>query len=403
MKFKPVNPDLISDDPREFVSRTEEEFQRVSDNKRTMLNLQSGGVDSTATGLLGYRALGNKFRGIHLETGFMRDGECKEVLWDLNSKCNLPVIYRDLSEDFLTSVINAGKNAEKKREAFSETYFRVALNLAKEFDAEILGQGTIKPDWIESNAGIKRQHNVVTDRWMKRYEEKGIIIAEPLYHLFKPQVRGILRWFGVNEELAKRQPLPGPGLSVRLPGQVTKDKVKTLKKLDSIVTPELESSMEVYRSQGKDVQYFAALMDAKTEKIEISSEYAGIKISNPMVAEDRVTGMVEGKRTYKKLLLFNSKPEYPIPIEQFSKASREIIEKNEDIGRCAVVLRENDKGDYIGLIRAITTKDFTKAEAAEPPASFVHVTAGRVMNAIPQIRILAYDITDKPPSTIEYE
>jgi len=88
MKFKPFNPDLISDDPREFVSRTEEEFQRVSDNKRTMLNLQSGGVDSTATGLLGYGALGNKFRGIHLVTGFMRDGECKEVLWDLNSKCN---------------------------------------------------------------------------------------------------------------------------------------------------------------------------------------------------------------------------------------------------------------------------------------------------------------------------
>lgn len=410
MKFIPFDPyghglDLSYEkDVSYFVRNTEDHFKYASKNKRKVLALMSGGVDSTACGLLAHRALGaSKFNGVHFEHGFMREGECKEVLWDLNSRCNIPVTYRDLSKEFLPRVIDAGKDAEEKRKAVSETYFEVARKLANEFDADIILHGTIRPDWEETEGGIKTQHNVVTERWKKRFEDDWIMVAEPLYYLYKPDSRNILRYFNMPSSVSERQPFPGPGLAVRDIGQVSENSLGVLRKLDSIVTSGLEPSMKVYRDQGKDVQYFAALMDARTENVEIPSECSGIKISNPRVAKDKVTGMVENKRTYKSLLLFNSKPEYPIPIEPFAKASCEIIEKNKDIGRCAVVLRERDEGDYIALARAITTKNFKTAEVAEPPASFVHITANQIMNAIPQIRTLAYDVTPKPPATIEFE
>lgn len=410
MKFTPFNPhghglDLnYEKDVSYFIRSTEDSFKNASKNRRKVLALMSGGVDSTACGLLAHRALGaSKFNGVHFEHGFMREGECKEVLWDLNSRCNIPVTYRDLSKEFIPRVIDAGKDAEEKRKAVSETYFEVAHRLTNEFDADILLHGTIRPDWEETEGGIKRQHNVVTERWMKKFQDDLIMVAEPLYYLYKPDSRNILRYFGMPSSISERQPFPGPGLAVRNIGQVSGDSLSVLRKLDSIVTPGLEPSMNVYRKQGKDVQYFAALMDAKTENVEIPSECSGIKISNPRVAKDKVTGMVNGKRTYKNLLLFNSKPEYPIPIEPFVKASCEIIEKNKDIGRCAVVLAERDYGKYIALTRAITTKDFKTAEVAEPPAGFAYMTVNQIMNSIPEIVAVAYDITPKPPGTIEYE
>jgi GMP synthase (glutamine-hydrolysing) len=404
MKFTPANPFETRDGEDEFILRTDQEFERVARYGKKAVGLISGGADSTSSGILAHNVLGPRFHGVLIETAFMRKGECKDVLWYLNSACKLPVVYKDLSGEFLPRVINAGKDSEKKREAFSEAYFEAAYKLANEFEAEIIVQGTIKPDVVESESGIKRQQNVLTEKWIRRYDAEGIIVAEPVLNLYKPHSRRILRHYGIPEDITGREPFPGPGLSVRIVGQVTPEKLEILKEADAIATPVLRHYTKEFVK--KDSQCICAIMDNKTKTVDVDPKYfEGMK--NPRLTEDKVTGMVENKRTYTDMLLIDS----PADVSYLSPASERFIEENlgKGIGRVAVLVEEfNAYGKFNLFLRPVLTEKFETAQV--PPIARPHLSmiSHALKSNIPakylfDVAGVYYDVTPKPPGTIEYE
>ncbi|MEM5778119.1 MAG: hypothetical protein QXD43_00745 [Candidatus Aenigmatarchaeota archaeon] len=409
MKFNPVMIPKIEtyEDASEFTYKTKKEFERVSEKRRIALSLQSGGVDSTTCGIIAYEALGPKlFRGIHFEHGGMRKGECKEVLWNLNSECKLPVTYKDFSEIFMKNVINAGKDSEEKRRAVSETYFNVALNLAKENEADILIHGTIKPDWLETERKIKRQHNVIPDYWKNLFEDEGIIIAEPLYHLYKPDVRNLLRYYRVPSSITERKPFLGPGLYCRAVGQVSEEKMEILREADSILMPSLENYAKRFTEKSnKDFQCLCAIMDNKTNVIDIDTKW--FNTPEGLITEDKVTGMKENKRTYTNMLLIDS----PHEISYLSKTSEKFVNENLDkgIGRVAVQIEKfHSDGEYNLILRSIITDKFTKAQVMPIEKSVLQSMSKNLEEVLIKpyfwkIAGVYYDVTPKPPATIEFE
>lgn len=404
MKFYPAKSFDTEDEFYDFLLRTDGEFKRIGRYGKEAIGLLSGGADSTASGILAYNALGPRFHGIHIETAFMRKGECEDVLWNLNSGCKLPVVYKDLSDEFLTRVMHAGKDAEEKRAAFSDTYFEVARKLANEFEAEIIVQGTIAPDVVESKGGIKRQQNVLTEKWLERYDAEGIIIAEPLLNVYKPQSRYILKHHRIPENLTERDPFPGPGLSVRIVGQVTPEKLDILKEADAIVKPLLKNYTKEFVK--KDYQCICAIMNNKTKDADVNPKYFR-DMKNPQITEDKVTGMVENKRTYTNMLLIDS----PTDVSYLSLASEKFIKENLDkgIGRVSVLVEElNADGKYNIFLRPILTDNFTTAQI--PPISRSNlslVSSALKLNLPDEYRFniagIYYDVTNKPPATIEFE
>jgi GMP synthase (glutamine-hydrolysing) len=404
MKFYPAKSFDTEDEFDDFLLRTDCELKRIARYGKEAVGLISGGADSTSSGILAHNVLGPRFHGVHIETAFMRKGECKDVLWYLNSACKLPVVYKDLSDEFLPRVIDAGKDSEKKREAFSEAYFEVARKLANEFEAEIIVQGTIKADVIESEGGIKRQQNVLTEKWLKRYDAEGIIVAEPLLNLYKPQSRHILRHYGIPEDITGREPFPGPGLSVRIVGQVTPEKLEILKEADAIATPVLKHYTKEFVK--KDSQCICAIMDNKTKDVDVDPKYFG-DMKNSRVTEDKVTGMVENKRTYTNMLLIDS----PTDVSYLSLASERFIKENLDkgIGRVAVLVEElNADGKYNIFLRPILTEKFETAQVPPIARPDIKKISYALRSNLPDkyrfdVAGVYYDITPKPPATIEFE
>jgi len=403
MKFVPAES-FETHEIDDFILRTEQEFNKVARYGKKAVGLISGGADSTASGILAHNALGPRFYGVHAETAFMRKGECKDVLWYLNSACKLPVVYKDLSNEFLLRVIDAGKDSEKKREAFSETYFEVVNKLANEFEAEVIVQGTIAPDVIESEAGIKRQQNVLTEKWLKRYDSEGIIVSEPLLNVYKPQSRAILRHYGIPEYISEREPFPGPGLSVRVVGQVNTEKLQILKEADAIVVPELKRYIKEFVE--KDSQCICTIMDNKTKDVDVDPKYFR-NMKNPRVTEDKVTGIVNNKRTYTSMLLIDS----PKDVSFLSRASEKFIKENLDkgIGRVSVLVEElNPDEKYNIFLRPILTERFETAKV--PPITRFNIKkiSNTLVSKIPNkylsnIAGVYYDVTPKPPATVEME
>jgi len=410
MKFYPAKSFDTEDEFDDFLLRTDGELKRIGRYGKEAIGLLSGGADSTSSGILAHTVLGPRLHGVHIETAFMRKGECKDVLWYLNSACRLPVVYKDLSDEFLPRVIDAGKDSEKKREAFSETYFEAARKLANEFEAEIIVQGTIKPDVVESEGGIKRQQNVLTEKWLKRYDAEGIIVAEPLLNLYKPQSRHILRHYSIPEEITGREPFPGPGLSVRIVGQVTPEKLEILKEADAIVTPVLKYYTKKFVK--KDSQCICAIMDNKTEEIGASSatdiECLKDRQNPPRITRDKVTGMVEGKRTYTNMLLVDSPLVEPLSLID---VSNRIVKENLDkgIGRVAVLVEElNADGKYNIFLRPVLTEKFETAQVPPIERPNLKMISYALKSKIPAEYLLDvagvyYDVTPKPPATIEFE
>ncbi len=402
MSFEPVKKYT---GPEEFVEETVERI-RYAVADETVLGFLSGGIDSTTCGKLAVKALGERgFRGRHFDHGGMRKDEWKDVIYYLNNGCGIPTSFHDYSETFLKAVMEAGADAEKKREVVSKTYFDLALKEAKMFDAKFFIHGTIEPDWLEtSTLKLKRQHNVLLEEQKKRFKEEGIEVIEPLYYLRKPQVREVARYLGLPSEVTERKPFPGPGLYCRAIGQVTVEKMEVLREVDALVRPKLEevtASMLRYSSQeDMDYQCLCALVDNKTNKIEIEV-HPDVDIEDPRVTEDKVTGMIEGKRSYTKLLLFDSWDETKDLIDY----SEEIIKDNinKGIGRCATLLWRGDpRGKYLVILRSILTKDFTTAQVTPIPRDILRDDIASEIR-MREIAGVYYDITPKPPATIEFE
>ena len=302
---------------------------QVQDNK-VLLGL-SGGVDSSVTAALLHEAIGSKLVCVFVDNGLLRKGEAEEVMNTFKENMNLNVIKSDSEEVFLRHLKGIA-DPEQKRKIIGRTFIDV-------FDAEatklkgihFLAQGTIYPDVIESSGSeskearvIKSHHNVGG-----LPEEMKMKLVEPLRDLFKDEVRRMGVELGLSPEMLNRHPFPGPGLGVRILGDITKEKTSILKEADHIFIEELIKA-DLYKTVS---QAFAVYLPIKS------------------------VGVVGDERRY---------------------------------------------AEVIGL-RAVETVDFMTARWAHLPYEFLENVSSRIVNEIEEVSRVVYDISSKPPATIEWE
>ena len=229
------------------------------------INALSGGVDSSTVTMLGHQALGGNLKTCFIENGLMRESE-SEMVASLFRKLGVTVEIIDAREEFL-SALKGITDPEEKREAITQTFYKgVFGRIVRESQAKYLLQGTILTDVDETVAGIKRQHNVFEQLGIDPQEAFGYRILEPLIQLRKDGVRKVGSALGLPSELFARIPFPGPALAARIIGEVTDERLKTVRKATTIVE-------DILKDTGA-FQYMAILH------------------------EDRVTGMVGGKREF---------------------------------------------------------------------------------------------------------
>ena len=322
-----VNPDWKMDDL--LQDRIQEIKDMVKDNK-VLLGL-SGGVDSSVTAALLHKAIGKKLVCVFVDNGLLRKGEADEVMNTFKENMNLNVIKSDSEELFLRH-LEGIEDPEQKRKVIGRTFidvFDAEANKLKEI--KFLAQGTIYPDVIESSGSeskearvIKSHHNVGG-----LPEEMNMELVEPLRDLFKDEVRKLGVELGLPSEVLNRHPFPGPGLGVRILGEVTKEKTSILKEADHIFIEELIKA-DLYKMVS---QAFAIFLPIKS------------------------VGVVGDERRY---------------------------------------------AEVIGL-RAVETVDFMTARWAHLPYDFLEHVSNRIVNEIEQVSRVVYDISSKPPATIEWE
>ena len=250
--------------PEKFISeRTQEIRDAVGGD--IAINALSGGVDSSVVTMLGHLALGRKLRTVFVENGLMREGEAEQV-YNLFKNLGVEVEIVDAREEFFDA-LKGITDPEEKREAITQTFNRnVFGRIVRESDAKYLLQGTILTDIDETVAGIKRQHNVFEQLGIDPQDAFGYKILEPLIRLRKEGVRKVGEAVGLPSELFARIPFPGPALAARIIGEVTPERIDTVRKATVVVERLLKASGAF--------QYLAILH------------------------EDRVTGMRDGKREF---------------------------------------------------------------------------------------------------------
>tara|TARA_A100000164_G_scaffold349756_1_gene352962 strand:- start:38 stop:1603 length:1566 start_codon:yes stop_codon:yes gene_type:complete len=314
--------DLIS-------NRIDEIKKQVKDNK-VLLGL-SGGVDSSVTAALLHQAIGNKLVCVFVDNGLLRKGEAEEVMETFKENMNLNVIKSDSEEVFLRH-LKGIHDPEQKRKIIGRTFIDVFDTEATKLkDIHFLAQGTIYPDVIESSGSeskearvIKSHHNVGG-----LPDEMKMELVEPLRDLFKDEVRKMGVELGLALEMLNRHPFPGPGLGVRILGEITKEKTSILKEADHIFIQELIKA-DLYN---KVSQAFAVYLPIKS------------------------VGVVGDERRY---------------------------------------------AEVIGL-RAVESVDFMTARWAHLPYEFLEHVSNRIVNEIEEVSRVVYDISSKPPATIEWE
>jgi GMP synthase (glutamine-hydrolysing) len=299
-----------------FISKSIAEIKTLAGNDKVVMAL-SGGVDSSVCAVLAARAIGDNLIPIYIDTGLMRKGETERIR-TLFSTIHLQIV--DAGDEFLAS-LKGITDPEAKRMAIGERFIRVFEREAKKVGAKCLLQGTIYPDRIESEGGIKSHHNV---GGMPLHMEFTKVI-EPIRDLYKDEVREVAGALGMPKEIQHRMPFPGPGLAVRIIGEITKEKVDIIREANWIVEDEL---VETYRPW----QCFAALLGLGT----------GVK------GDNRIHG-------------------------------------------------------WIVAIRAVNSRDGMTADPLDIPFEHLVRIGSRITADIPRVARVVYDITAKPPATIEYE
>src|SRR5664280_1332941 len=241
-------------DPSDFISESIEEIKNTIGDKKAIIAL-SGGVDSSVASVLTSAAIGENLIAVFVDHGLLREGEANYVNKTFKDRLNLRTI--DAGEEFL-SKLEGVSDPEDKRKIIGELFIRVFERVAAEEGAEFLVQGTIAPDWIESDGQIKSHHNIALPH--------GLIleIVEPIRELYKDEVRVIGKELGLPDEMVNRQPYPGPGLAVRVVGNLTAEKIDICRKANAIVEEEV-------KKEGLDAslwQYFAVLTDTKVTGVK---------------------------------------------------------------------------------------------------------------------------------------
>jgi len=239
-------------DPKKFADAEIEEIRKNIGEERALVAV-SGGVDSTTCAVLTHKAIGDNVVCVILNDAFMREGEPERVAEILSKPpLGVPTKVVDVRERFLNAMKGL-RDAEEKRKVFRDTFYQVLGETAKNEGCKVLVQGTIQADIVETVGGVKTQHNVLEQMGINPMEKYGFKVVEPLLTLYKWQVRIVARHLRLPPEISERQPFPGPGLSVRVVGEIHLDKLETLKKATAIVERELVKHAPS--------QYFAVIID----------------------------------------------------------------------------------------------------------------------------------------------
>jgi len=276
----------------------------------------SGGVDSSVCAFLAHRSIGDRLVLVYVDSGLMRLNESKNIAKTF-SDFDLITVN---AEDRFLSALEGVTDPEAKRKVVGETFIRIFEEEAKKVGAEHLIQGTIYPDIIESEGGIKAHHNV--GGLPLNIEFKSIV--EPLRDLYKDEVRAVARGLDMPAEISERMPYPGPGLSVRILGEVTKEKLAVVRAANAIVEEEMEPF--------SPWQAFAAILS-------------------------KATGVKGDIRAY----------------------------------------------GWVVAVRAVSSRDAMTADALEIPWDVLRKVSQRITGEIPEVSRVVYDLTPKPPGTIEFE
>ena len=231
--------------------------EQVKDGK--VLLALSGGVDSSVVAALLIKAIGRNLVCVHVNHGFLRKGEPEQVIEVFRNQMNANLIYVDAADRFIDKVAGV-TDPEEKRHIIGEEFIKVFdEEAAKLTGIHFLGQGTIYPDILESEKGIKAHHNVGG-----LPEEMETELVEPVKLLYKDEVRVVGRALGLPESMVDRQPFPGPGLAVRTPGAITRDRLEAVRESDAILREEFAKN----GLQGKVWQYFTIVPDFKSTGIK---------------------------------------------------------------------------------------------------------------------------------------
>ncbi|WEU40097.1 MAG: GMP synthase [Candidatus Odinarchaeum yellowstonii] len=392
-----------------FVKKQIEELRRVLKDEKALIAV-SGGVDSTTCAVLAHKALGDNLVCVTIDTGFMRTGEPQWVAALLSKPpLNLPMRIYDGVERFY-SALRGLEDAEEKRKAFRETFYTILGEIAREESCRFLIQGTIAPDWIETRGGIKSQHNILTQIGINPVEKYGFQVVEPLMYLYKDQVRKVARYLQIPQVLSERQPFPGPGLLVRVVGRFNEEKIRVLKNATQLT----EGRLAQFNTQ----QYFAAILDNvninesmrdKIDELKRSAEEAlqtaGLNVS-VQVLKNKATGVKGDVRAYGHIAVlevFKNGEVYIPPVKELVKLHVALVAKNPDFTRILYLVSDKRHGDYLIAIRAITTRDFMTASVADIQPNVLAELGSNIMRENVNVAAVYYDITQKPPATIEFE
>jgi GMP synthase (glutamine-hydrolysing) len=311
-------------DPKAFI---EEKIREISDavGNGKAVNALSGGVDSSVVTLLAHRALGDRLLTYFIDSGLMRRDEPEYVVRTF-ADLGVPVNLVDESEKFFDALKGVEDPEEKRDKGITEVFYKKVFGpIVKDSGATFLLHGTNKTDVDETVAGVKRQHNILAQLGIDPEKEYGYRVLEPLVDLRKDGIRELARALGLPAEISERPPFPGPGLSVRVLGEVTREFIEMTRSADAIVREELSDSGAF--------QYLAILH------------------------KDRVTGVRDGRRDY----------------------------------------------GYQVEVRCWESTDARVATPTELPWAKLERLGERLTSEIPGVVSATYNITRKPPSTIEGE
>jgi GMP synthase (glutamine-hydrolysing) len=395
--------------PKTFVENAIAELKKSVGDEKALVAV-SGGVDSTTCAVLTHKAIGENLVCAILDDAFMRQGEPEHVAETLSkSPFSVPVKIVNVHDRFMQTMKGL-RDAEEKRKAFRETFYTVLSETAKNEDCKILVQGTIHADVIETVGGVKTQHNVLEQVGINPNQRFGFKVVEPLARLSKEQVRMAARHLGLPTEFSERQPFPGPGLSVRVVGEIRPDKLETLKTTTTIVEHEL--------AVHKPGQYFAVIVDneeaSQTSNTLQVQETVAHLLNVPSrnvhirVFADRATGVEGGKRRYGEIVGIKVQTMdgklHQTGIQNLVSVQARIITENPPVARVFYAVRDSaQKKPYVIGIRSVQTKDFLTAEVSEIPWTTLDKIGEEIVEQCKDVSTVYYDVTPKPPATIEME
>lgn len=396
-------------DPKKFVEAEIERTRRSIGSEKALVAV-SGGVDSTTCAVLTHKAIGENLVCVILDDAFMREGEPEYISSTLSkSPFNVPMKIVNVRDRFMQAMKGL-RDAEEKRKMFRETFYQVLGETARKEGCKILVQGTIRADIMETVGGVKTQHNVLEQMGINPMERFGFKVVEPLITLMKEQVRMVARHLGLPQEFSERQPFPGPGLSVRVVGEIRPDKLETVRKATAIAESELV--------QHKPGQYFAVIMDndevqQPAEALHIQESVArllNVPARNVRIRifRDRATGVKGGERRYGKVVgvtveTVNGRV-HQSAIQNLVMLQATITTKMPEVARIFYAVKDlPEKKPYVLGIRAVETKDFLTAQVSDIPWITLDAIAEETVEQCSNVSTVYYDLTPKPPATIEME